>query len=140
MKGEDGTNAPCSGSITKAVHAARAVGGFALKIEVECQSEAEADEAIEAGADIVMLDNFSGDGLKAAAASLRKRWQGKKQVLLECSGGLTESNVAEYINNGMASLRHLFPLDTILILSRHRHHFDKCGSPRRPPCRLLPQG
>jgi len=43
------------GSITKAVHAARAVGGFALKIEVECQSEEEADEAIEAGADIVML-------------------------------------------------------------------------------------
>jgi nicotinate-nucleotide pyrophosphorylase len=53
-----------------------------------------------------MLDNFSGDGLKAAAASLKKRWQGKKQVLLECSG-LTEWNVAEYINNGDASQRHL---------------------------------
>ena len=89
------------GSITKAVHAARAVGGFALKIEVECQSEAEADEAIEAGADIVMLDNFDGEGLKAAATSLKGRWQGKRQVLLECSGGLTEGNVAEYINNGI---------------------------------------
>jgi len=87
------------GSITKAVHAARAVGGFALKIEVECQSEAEADEAIEAGADIVMLDNFDGPGLKIAAASLKERWHGKKQILLECSGGLTESNVAGYINN-----------------------------------------
>ena len=48
-----------------------------------------------------MLDNFDGEGLKAAAASLKRRWQGKKQVLLECSGGLTEGNVAKYINNGI---------------------------------------
>lgn len=88
------------GSITNAVHAARAVGGFALKIEVEVQSEAEADEAIEAGADVVMLDNFDGDGLKVAARSLKDRWRGKRQVLLESSGGLTEANVKEYINNG----------------------------------------
>lgn len=88
-----------NGSITKAVHAARAVGGFALKIEVECQSEAEADEAIEAGADIVMLDNFDGNGLKLAARSVKERWRGKKDVLLECSGGLTEFNVKEYVNN-----------------------------------------
>ena len=92
------------GSITKAIHAARAVGGFALKIEVECQSEAEADEAIEAGADIVMLDNFDGEGLKIAAKSLKERWRGKREILLECSGGLTEGNVAEYINNGMFTL------------------------------------
>lgn len=88
------------GSITKAVLAARAVGGFALKIEVECQSEAEADEAIGAGADIVMLDNFDGPGLRAAATSIRARWNGIKGVLLECSGGLTEENVREYVNNG----------------------------------------
>jgi nicotinate-nucleotide pyrophosphorylase len=47
-----------------------------------------------------MLDNFNGEGLKTAAASLKQQWKGSKQVLLECSGGLTESNVAEYINNG----------------------------------------
>jgi nicotinate-nucleotide pyrophosphorylase (carboxylating) len=88
------------GSITKAVHAARAVGGFALKIEVECQSEEEADEAIEAGADIVMLDNFDGPGLKVAAKSLKDRWRGKREILLESSGGLTEENVGGYINNG----------------------------------------
>ncbi len=82
------------------MQAARAVGGFALKIEVECQSEAEADEAIEAGADIVMLDNFDGVGLQAAAKSVKERWQGKRGVLLECSGGLTEENVREYITNG----------------------------------------
>ncbi|EXJ69734.1 nicotinate-nucleotide diphosphorylase (carboxylating) [Cladophialophora psammophila CBS 110553] len=89
------------GSITNAVKAARAVGGFALKIEVEVQSEAEADEAIEAGADVVMLDNFDGEGLKIAASNLKERWRsrGRADVLLESSGGLTEANVKEYINN-----------------------------------------
>jgi len=87
------------GSITNAVLAARAVGGFALKIEVEVETETDADEAIEAGADVVMLDNFDGEGLKVAARSLKERWRGKRQVLLESSGGLTEANVKEYINN-----------------------------------------
>lgn len=95
------------GNITNAVKAARAVGGFALKIEVEVQTETDADEAIEAGADVVMLDNFDGDGLKVAAKSLKERWRGKRNVLLESSGGLTEANVKEYINNGMS--RPLFP-------------------------------
>ncbi len=48
-----------TGSITAAVHKARAVGGFALKIEVECSSVAQALEAVAAGADVVMLDNFT---------------------------------------------------------------------------------
>jgi nicotinate-nucleotide pyrophosphorylase (carboxylating) len=89
------------GSITGAVQAARAVGGFPLKIEVEVDSEKDADEAIEAGADIIMLDNFDGPGLKVAAQSLKSRWAGKKQFLLECSGGLTPDNVETYVNNGM---------------------------------------
>lgn len=76
------------------------MGGFALKIEVECQSEAQAVEAIQAGADIVMLDNFEGPDLRAAAKSIKERWKGQKDVLLECSGGLTEENVQEYVNNG----------------------------------------
>ena len=53
-----------------------------------------------ARADIVMLDNFDGVGLQAAAKSVKERWQGKRGVLLECSGGLTEENVREYITNG----------------------------------------
>lgn len=85
------------GSITAAVTAARSVGGFALKIEVECQSVAEADEAIAAGADVVMLDNFDGDGLRVAARDLRERWKGKREFLIESSGGLTEENVAGYL-------------------------------------------
>jgi nicotinate-nucleotide pyrophosphorylase len=88
------------GSITKAVKAAKAAGGFSLKIEVEVQSEKEADEAIEAGADIVMLDNFTGEGVKVAARSLKERWAGKRQFLLEVSGGLTVDNAEAYICNG----------------------------------------
>ncbi|KAH8590591.1 putative nicotinate-nucleotide pyrophosphorylase [Bisporella sp. PMI_857] len=87
------------GSITEAVKAAKAAGGFALKVEVEVDSEEGADEAIAAGADIIMLDNFTGEGLKVAALSIKTRWKGKKEFLLECSGGLTNENVAAYVNN-----------------------------------------
>ena len=46
------------GSITKAIEAARSVSGFSLKIDVEVQNEVEANESIDAGADVVMLDNM----------------------------------------------------------------------------------
>ena len=85
-----------TGSITNAVKQARQVGGFALKIEVECQSEHEADEAIQAGADIVMLDNFNGPSLRIAAKNLKERWAGQYFFLVEGSGGLTEEIVAAY--------------------------------------------
>ncbi|RTE82830.1 hypothetical protein BHE90_002599 [Fusarium euwallaceae] len=88
------------GSITDAVKAAKSVAGFSMKVEVEVQSEAEADEAIEAGADVVMLDNFTGDGVKVAAQSLKQRWQGKRHFLLEVSGGLQEDNFEAYLCNG----------------------------------------
>jgi len=78
---------------------------------VEVQSEAEADEAIAAGADIIMLDNFDGPDLQVAASSLRKRWNlGSNtpgltnKVLLECSGGLTEENVSSYLCNGPSQI------------------------------------
>jgi nicotinate-nucleotide pyrophosphorylase (carboxylating) len=90
-----------AGSITAAVRAAKASGGFAIKVEVECQSFDEADEAIAAGADIVMLDNFSADGVKVAARQLKDKWgRGngeRKQFLVEVSGGLTEENVEPYV-------------------------------------------
>ena len=87
-----------SGSIKSAVLAAKAGGGFSVKIEVECQSVDEAHEAVAAGADIVMLDNFSSPGVKDAARSLKKRWGDR--VLVEVSGGLTEENVGAYACNG----------------------------------------
>ncbi|KAG2183252.1 hypothetical protein INT43_006256 [Umbelopsis isabellina] len=86
------------GSITNAVKAARSVAGFSLKIEVECQSEEEADEAIAAGADVIMLDNFTGEGLKAAAKSIKQRWseKGVNNFLIESSGGITYQTCASY--------------------------------------------
>ncbi|KAG0672322.1 nicotinate-nucleotide diphosphorylase (carboxylating) [Maudiozyma exigua] len=87
------------GSIRNAVTDARKVCGFAVKIEVECQSEAEADEAIESGADVIMLDNFEHDALKVCAKSLKAKWTGKKHFLLECSGGLTLQNIDGFLCN-----------------------------------------
>ncbi|KAI9350323.1 Quinolinate phosphoribosyl transferase [Obelidium mucronatum] len=85
-----------TGSIREAVAKARSAAGFSVKIEVECQDEAEADEAIGAGADIVMLDNFDGPGIRVAAKSIKDRWAGKAKFLVEGSGGLTEENVEPY--------------------------------------------
>ncbi|SMN22746.1 similar to Saccharomyces cerevisiae YFR047C BNA6 Quinolinate phosphoribosyl transferase, required for the de novo biosynthesis of NAD from tryptophan via kynurenine [Maudiozyma saulgeensis] len=87
------------GSITNAVNDARSVCGFAMKIEVECQSESEADEAISAGADIIMLDNFKHEELKVCAKSLKQKWLNKKHFMLECSGGLTPGNIDSFLCN-----------------------------------------
>jgi nicotinate-nucleotide pyrophosphorylase (carboxylating) len=86
----------CNGSITRAVHAAKAAGGFSIKIEVECQSVEEANEAAEAGADVVMLDNFTPDGVREAAKGLKERWGDR--LIVEVSGGLTEENVAPFVS------------------------------------------
>lgn len=87
-----------TGSITKAVESARKVGGFSIKIEVECGSYEEACEACDAGADVVMLDNFSGEELKIVAAKLKEQY---KNVLLECSGGLRLDNLGGYLCNAV---------------------------------------
>ncbi|KAJ2161764.1 nicotinate-nucleotide diphosphorylase (carboxylating) [Coemansia sp. RSA 552] len=89
-----------TGSITNAVVEARSVAGFSIKIEVECQSEAEALEAIDAGADIVMLDNFTPAGLKATGLSVKAQ-RPNKPVLVEASGGITEETAAEYMGPGI---------------------------------------
>jgi nicotinate-nucleotide pyrophosphorylase (carboxylating) len=88
------------GSITKAVERAKKIGGFSIKIEVECRSKQEADEAIEAGADIIMLDNMKSDNLKQTATTLKRNWAGKRNFLIESSGGITEENIAEYFSPG----------------------------------------
>lgn len=89
-----------TGSITKAVKSARSVCGFAIKIEVEVSSEEDAKEAIDAGADVIMLDNFTGPALQEVAKRLRKHYEGKNGLfLLECSGGLTLENLGSYLCN-----------------------------------------
>lgn len=69
-------------------------------LDVEVQSEAEADEAIEAGADIIMLDNIEGKELIDIARSLKAKWKGQRKFLLETSGNITETNLQERANNG----------------------------------------
>ncbi|KIJ56764.1 hypothetical protein M422DRAFT_22913 [Sphaerobolus stellatus SS14] len=81
------------GSITAAVEQARKVGGFSLLLDVEVRTEAEADEAIEAGADIIMLDNLEGEELVSVARRLKERWGGNRKFLLETSGGIEEGNL-----------------------------------------------
>jgi len=82
------------GSVEKAVKKAKAAS-FSKKIEAEVTSVADALKAAEAGADIVMLDNFSPRQIREAVEALKKAgFFGK--VLLEVSGGITEQNLLEY--------------------------------------------
>ncbi|PPR04052.1 hypothetical protein CVT24_010627 [Panaeolus cyanescens] len=84
-----------SGSITAAIKQAREVGGFSLLLDVEVQSEAEADEAIAAGADIIMLDNIEGEELVRVSRALKEKWRGQRKFLFETSGNITEDNLQE---------------------------------------------
>jgi len=84
-----------AGSVEKAVKRAKQAVSFSKKIEAEVTSVADALKAAEAGADIVMLDNFSPKQVREAVEALKKAgFFGK--VLLEVSGGITEQNLLEY--------------------------------------------
>lgn len=85
------------GSITDAVVAARQLAGFTLKIDVECGCLDDAIEAIAAGADIVMLDNFTPMALKETAAILKAKYSDRK-IIIEGSGGITEETIAAFMS------------------------------------------
>ncbi|KEQ81013.1 nicotinate-nucleotide pyrophosphorylase [Aureobasidium pullulans EXF-150] len=90
----------CDNNISTAVLAAKSAGGFAIKVEVECQSLNEANQAIEAGADVVMLDNFTPGDMKEAARKIKEKYGGGvRGPLVEVSGGLTEENVRDYVSD-----------------------------------------
>eukprot|EP01133_Synstelium_polycarpum_P016725 gene16725-19879_t len=82
-----------AGNITNAVKTARLLGGFSMKIEVECRVEEEAEEAIAAGADVVMLDNMLPPTLAIVAASLKSR---HPHIVIEASGGVVPETLADY--------------------------------------------
>jgi nicotinate-nucleotide pyrophosphorylase (carboxylating) len=67
---------------------------FTKKIEVEATSASDAILAAKAGADIIMLDNFSPKQAKLARDKLRKA--GFEKVLLEVSGSINAENLMEY--------------------------------------------
>ena len=74
---------------------ARETAGEGLTIEVEVQRLADLEEAIQAGADVVMLDNMSVDEVREAVLSARGR------VALEASGGISLENVSAYAATGV---------------------------------------
>ena len=82
------------GSVDDAVKKAKANASFSKKIEVEVTRAEDALQAAKAGADIIMLDNFSPKQAKDAGEMLKKA--GFANVLLEVSGKITGENLLEY--------------------------------------------
>jgi nicotinate-nucleotide pyrophosphorylase (carboxylating) len=84
-----------AGGISHAVARARQRAPHTCKIEVEVESLADLDEALEAGADIVLLDNFSVTDVGAAIA------RAKGRALVEVSGGITLERIAALARAGV---------------------------------------
>ncbi len=84
-----------AGGVTAAVKAARAHVGHMVKVEVEVESMEQLDEAIAAGADVVMLDNMTPAELRAAVARAAGR------VVLEASGGIAPATIREVAETGV---------------------------------------
>jgi nicotinate-nucleotide pyrophosphorylase (carboxylating) len=84
-----------AGSVENALKRAKQAASFSKKIEAEVTSTADAMKAAEAGADIVMLDNFSPSQVEETVEALKKAGYFGK-VLLEVSGGVTEQNILDY--------------------------------------------
>ena len=83
-----------AGSISEAVTNARALDPE-LPVEVEVENPDELQQALQAGADRVMLDNFTIDNLREAVAL------NAGKVELEASGGITLDNLREYAETGV---------------------------------------
>ncbi len=86
--------------IKTAVKRAREVVSFSKKMEVEVSTTKEALEAVEAGADIVMLDNFSPGQAKSTVELLMKKGL-RNKALVESSGKITEKNILEFAATGV---------------------------------------
>ena len=111
----------CRGSIHSAVAAAKSVGGFSTKVEVECQSEDEANQAIGAGADVVMLDNFDMSEVGVVGRRLKECWaETNKSFLIEVSGGITDANVSALFDSGQWHERWGWGVDVISTSSIHQ--------------------
>jgi nicotinate-nucleotide pyrophosphorylase (carboxylating) len=88
------------GNVEKVVERAKKKASFSKKIEVEVNRIGDVQKAVKAGADIVMLDNFSPKQVKKSVALLKKaKLYGK--VLLEASGGIRTENIVEFASTGV---------------------------------------
>ena len=107
-----------AGSVTKAISMAKEYCPFVRKIEIEVENLDMVREAVEAGADIIMLDNMSTDDMKEAIHIIDGRAE------TECSGNVTRENVArltdlgvDYISSG--ALTHSAPILDISLKNLH---------------------
>jgi nicotinate-nucleotide pyrophosphorylase (carboxylating) len=87
-----------AGSVAEAVRQARRAAPHGLKIEVEVDTLAQLDEALDAGADIVLLDNFALPDVAEAMRRVRAR---APRPLVEVSGGVTLARVPELARSGV---------------------------------------
>lgn len=107
-----------AGSVTKAVQMAKEYAPFVRKIEVEVENLDMVKEAVEAGADIIMLDNMSPEDMKKAVELIDGRAQ------TECSGNVTKENIARLIEIGVdyissGALTHSAPILDISLKNLH---------------------
>lgn len=107
-----------AGSVKKAVEMAKEYAPFVRKIEIETENLDMVKEAVEAGADIIMLDNMSIKMMKEAVEWIDGR------ATTECSGNVTKENVAElaavgvdYISSG--ALTHSAPILDLSLKNLH---------------------
>ena len=83
-----------AGSITAAIHSARAMNED-LPVEVEVENQDELQQALDAGADRILLDNFTPDQIRKAVGLTRQRAE------LEASGGITFDTLCKYAETGV---------------------------------------
>ena len=107
-----------AGSVTKAVQMAKEYAPFVRKIEVEVENLDMVKEAVEAGADIIMLDNMSAEEMREAIRIIDGRAE------TECSGNVTKENIGrltslgvDYISSG--ALTHSAPILDISLKNLH---------------------
>ena len=86
------------GSVREAVRRARANAPQGLRVEVEVETIADLDEALEAGAEIILLDNFAPRDITEAVKRVRDQ---APRTLLEVSGGVTLDRMRELAKSGV---------------------------------------
>lgn len=84
-----------AGSVTKAIQLAKEYAPFVRKIEIETETLEQVREAVDAGADIIMLDNMDNDTMKKAVEIIGGRAQ------TECSGNVTKDRLREIAETGV---------------------------------------
>ena len=107
-----------AGGVKEAVQMAKEYAPFVRKIEVECETLEMVQEAVEAGADIIMLDNMGVEEMQKAVAAIG----GKAEI--EISGNVTKENIAHYISLGVdyissGALTHSAPILDISLKNLH---------------------